>query len=165
MFEWAWRGVGLVMISSACSGASPEEDARAVQASGANSENALTPTLPSPPSSSMPQAAAFASFVDPVTGQALQDVRDADREIVRFELQSQSMIWAATGNPVGGWITNGNDLRWERSGGAFRVRFGSEAGERRAYFTEADRGTICNLSISAPEQLSISPTSETPPGS
>ena len=75
------------------------------------------------------------------------------------------MIWAATGNAVGGWITNGNDLRWQRSGGAFRVRFGSEAGERRAYFTEADRGTICNLSISAPEQLSISATSETPPGS
>jgi hypothetical protein len=43
------------------------------------------------------------------------------------------------------------------------VRFGSEAGEARAYFTEAGPGTICNLSIRGPDQLSISATSETPP--
>jgi hypothetical protein len=165
MFEWARRGVWLMMISSACSSADSGDDARAANASGAASESALAPALGSLPSGSAARDPAFASFVDPATGQALQDVRDADREIVRFGLESQSMIWAATGNPVGGWITNGNDLRWQRSGGAFRVRFGSEAGERRAYFTEADRGTICNLSISAPEQLSISATSETPPGS
>jgi hypothetical protein len=101
-------------------------------------------------------------FVDPETGVRLQDVRDADREIVHFDLQRQAMISAASGDAVSGWVTDGNDLRWNR-GGSFRVRFGSEAGEPRAYFTEAGPGTICNLSIRGPDQLSISATSETPP--
>jgi len=159
MIEWASRGVWLMLLA-ACSGASPEQDARA---SEETSQTALAPALESTPSNTQLDPA-FAIFVDPETGLALQDVRDADREIVRFDLDSQSMIWGANGTPVGGWSTSGNDLRWQR-GGTFRVRFGSEAGERRAYFTEADRGTICNLSISAPQQLSISSTSETPPGS
>ena len=156
MLEWASRGVWL-MILTACSSASSEDVARA--------DSAETATLGSTPSGSTPPERAFVTFVDPDSGQALQDVRDADREIVRFDSASQSMIWAANGDPVDGWITSGNDLRWQRSGGAFRVRFGSEDGERRAYFTEAAGGTICDLSIYAPGQLSISPTSETPPGS
>jgi hypothetical protein len=63
---------------------------------------------------------------------------------------------------VSGWTTSGNDLRWNLSGG-FRVRFGTEDGERRAYFTEAGPGTICNLDIRGPNQLSISPSGERPP--
>jgi hypothetical protein len=107
-------------------------------------------------------SSAFALFVDPDSGVRTADVRDVDRQIVHFDPQREAMVWAASGDPVGGWVADGNELRWAR-GGAFRVRFGTEAGERRAYFTEADRGTICDLEISAPEQLSLRPSSETPP--
>jgi hypothetical protein len=124
--------------------------------------------LPAAPQAQDPEAEpanpAWATFVDPENGLSTQDVRDADREIVHFDGQSQAMIWAASGDAVSGWVTEGNELRWDR-GGTFRVRFGSEAGEQRAYFTEAGPGTICNLSITAPERLSISPTDQTPPHS
>jgi hypothetical protein len=43
------------------------------------------------------------------------------------------------------------------------VRFGTEEGERRAYFTEAGPGTICNLRVAGPDVLFISASSETPP--
>jgi hypothetical protein len=163
MLDRVLRGVSLLVLA-ACSGASPEDDALPASTSEQGPETVIAPALGATPSGPAPLEPAFATFLDPETGLGLQDVRDADREIIRFDLENQAMIWAANGNPVGGWLTTGNELRWQRSGVAFRVRFGSEAGERRAYFTEADRGTICNLSISAPEQLSISPTSETPPG-
>lgn len=57
----------------------------------------------------------------------------------------------------------GAELDWARSGIPFRVRFGTEEGERRAYFTEAGPGTICNLTFLGPEQLSIFGTRELPP--
>ena len=69
----------------------------------------------------------------------------------------------ASGVKTSGWSVDGNDLRWSRSGVAFRVQFGTEAGERRAYFTEAGPGTICDLTLAGPDQLFISATSETPP--
>lgn len=124
-------------------------------------QTSANPLLPTASSAEDP---AFAVFVDPDTGVRLQDVYDADREIVHFDFQRQAMVSAASGDAVSGWVTDGNDLRWNR-GGSFRVRFGSEAGEARGYFTEAGPGTICNLSIRGPEQLSISATSETPPHS
>jgi hypothetical protein len=102
-------------------------------------------------------------FVDAETGLGTVDVHDVDRQVVRFDANSRSMLWAASGDAVGGWVTDGNALSWSR-GGAFRVRFGTEAGERRAYFTEAGPGTICNLEITGPDQLSIRASSETPPG-
>jgi hypothetical protein len=73
------------------------------------------------------------------------------------------MVSDASGDAVGGWSVTGNDLRWSRNGGAFRVRFGTEGGERRAYFTEAGPGTICNLTLVGPDMLFISGTRETPP--
>jgi hypothetical protein len=134
----------------------PNQTEMAAPSSGAPAPVALPPVAGNP---------AWVAFVDPDNGLSTQDVRDADREIVHFDLQSQAMIWAASGDAVAGWVTEGNDLHWERTGGSFRVRFGSEAGEHRAYFTEAGPGTICNLSITAPGQLSISATSQTPPRS
>lgn len=110
----------------------------------------------------LPSEGDFATFVDPDTGAPLQAVRDADREVVYFDISRRAMVSAATGDAVSGWVTDGNDLRWDR-GGAFQVRFGSESGEARAYFTEAGPGTICNLTIRGPDQLSISATNETPP--
>jgi hypothetical protein len=148
-----WLAAELLALA-ACSGSDPAPSPEPQQS------GALLPEAQPPEGAN----SAWATFVDPENGLSTQDVRDADREIVRFDVQSQAMVWAASGDAVSGWIVQGNDLRWAR-GGAFQVRFGSEAGEHRAYFTETGPGTICNLSISAPEQLSISPTNQTPPRS
>jgi hypothetical protein len=103
---------------------------------------------------------AIVVFVDEATGFTTTDVYDATREIVRFDAERQSMISAATGDSVSGWMTDGNALG---PVGSFRVRFGSEAGQRRAYFTETGNGTICDLVLSGPETLDIYATSERPP--
>jgi len=105
----------------------------------------------------------FVTFVDPSSGFETQRVRDADRDVVFFDQESQAMVWSPNDDEVSGWMTDGNELRWDRSSVAFRVRFGTEAGNRRAFFTETDAGTLCDLEIRAPEQLSISATSQTPP--
>jgi hypothetical protein len=100
------------------------------------------------------------AFRDPGSSFVTTDVYDATREIVRFDAERQAMVSAATGDSVSGWMTDGNDLG---PFGSFRVRFGTEGGERRAYFTETGNGTICNIVLSGPEMLSIFGTSERPP--
>ena len=82
--------------------------------------------------------------------------------VIRFDSNGSAMV-NASGTRVTGWTTQGNDLDWDRNGVDFRVLFGAEAGERRAYFTETGSGTICDLSIAGPDQLTISSTSEPPP--
>jgi hypothetical protein len=99
-------------------------------------------------------------FADPDTGFMTGDVYDATREIVRFDAEREAMVAVATGDSVSGWGTDGNDLG---PFGSFRVRFGSEGGQRRAYFTETGNGTICNLVLTGPEMLDIYATSEQPP--
>ena len=163
MSERNWCAAGLLagwIASLGCSG-SDADPAPTAEASGVST---LLPFAGTAGDSATPAVIdpAFATFVDPDTGILLQDVRDADRDVVHFHIEQHAMVSAASGDAVSGWVTDGNDLRWNR-GGSFRVRFGSEAGEARAYFTEAGPGTICNLSIKGPEQLSISATSETPP--
>ena len=103
----------------------------------------------------------FAVFQDEVSDFETAEVHDADREVVQFDVGTSSM--ATDGAAVGGWTTRGNDLSWERSGVAFRVRFGTEDGERRAYFTETGSGTICDLRFTPPDRLNIYATSEFPP--
>jgi hypothetical protein len=101
--------------------------------------------------------------VDCTTGFRTDQVFDADREVVHFDANLEAMVAAASGDSVSGWTVAGADLDWSRSGVSFRVRFGTEAGERRAYFTEAGPGTICNLNVAGPDLLYISATRETPP--
>jgi hypothetical protein len=108
-------------------------------------------------------SASYVTFVDCTTGFRTDEVRDADREIVHFDASLSALVSAASGDTVSGWNVDGAELDWSRSGVRFRVRFGSEAGERRAYFTEAGPGTICNLTVAGPDLLFISATSETPP--
>ena len=90
------------------------------------------------------------------------EVYESDREIVHFDSIALAMV-DLDGVGVAGWTTAGNELDWAQSTMAFRVLFGSEAGERRAYFTETRTGTICDLKVEGPNQLSIYPTSEPPP--
>ena len=107
-------------------------------------------------------SAAFVAFVDETTGFQTSDVHDATREVVRFDAALGAMV-ALDGSAVSGWTTEGNELSWALSGVAFRVRFGTEQGERRAFFTESGNGTICDLRLYGPEQLGISGTRELPP--
>lgn len=85
----------------------------------------------------------LAVFVDPETNFFTTDVRDVDDEIVRFDTSTNSIIWATDGTAYeeGQWDVNGVLL----AGGFFQVRFGTKDGERRAYFTEVDPPTICQI--------------------
>lgn len=107
--------------------------------------------------------AAFVPFADEATDFETLDVHDATRDVVRFDAALGAMVSADGSAVVPGWAVMGNELSWSRSGVAFRVRFGTELGERRAFFTEAAAGTICDLRLYGPDQLGISGTSELPP--
>lgn len=132
----------------------------APSASAAGSDTSETPSADDLSPEADP---ALVRFVDPTTGFETHEVYDANRDIVHFDAEQGAMVWAASGDPVSGWTISGADLSWDRSGVAFRVRFGTEDGERRAYFTETDAGTICDLDIRAEDALSIRATSQRPP--
>jgi hypothetical protein len=157
------------LVCSACSGSASEGEAGEASSSVGASDTAMcgttSETLPLTPAAvpTASEASPYVAFIDCTTGFRTDDVHDADREIVHFDAALQAMVSAASGDSVGGWTVAGADLDWSRSGVSFRVRFGTEAGERRAYFTEAGPGTICNLNVAGPDVLYISGTSETPP--
>lgn len=105
--------------------------------------------------------ARFARFTDPNDESfSTPDVRDVDDEIVRFDTEADSIVWAETGAAYqpGSWPVNGNFL----GSGGFQVRFGTVGGEKRAYFTETGPATICQIEP-AGNGLSISATSSTVP--
>jgi hypothetical protein len=137
-------------------------------AAGASTNDAMasaaSTSLPMDPASSVAASnTGFVTFSDPDSNFQTEDVRDADRQLMHFDAAGKALVWADNGDRVSGWVTQRNDLSWSGSGVQFRVRFGTEAGEPRAFFTETGSGTICNLEVSAPEQLSIFGTSELPP--
>ena len=83
------------------------------------------------------------TFVDPETGFETTEVHDVEREIVHFS-ESGRMVLPDVGLAFPGWPTSGNRLgRF----GDFQVRFGTEAGETRAFFTEAVPATICDIEL------------------
>jgi len=82
---------------------------------------------------------------------------------MHFDAAEQALVWVDTGARIMGWTSAANDLTWTGSSVAFRVRFGTESGETRAYFTETNGGTICNLEVNTNGELSIFGTSEPPP--
>lgn len=104
----------------------------------------------------------WVDFIDADTGFVTAEVYDANREVVRFDSNASAMVNEA-GTSVTGWTTQGNDLDWDRNSVAFRVLFGAEAGEPRAYFTETGSGSICDLNITGEDQLVIFSTDEPPP--
>lgn len=86
----------------------------------------------------------FAVFEDPQTGFKTSDLYDSDGEIVRFNLAGDTLIFAADGTEQTGWHVNG--LYLDRNS-AFLVRFGTEHGQPRAYFTETGPATICDIQV------------------
>jgi hypothetical protein len=168
------RGYSIAAASwlacSACSGSGSDAGAANASSNAGASDgatcNTTSETLPLTPGAAptVPaEASPYVTFIDCTTGFRTDEVHDADREIVHFDAALEAMVSAASGDSVSGWTVAGADLDWSRSGVSFRVRFGTEAGERRAYFTEAGPGTICNLNLAGPDVLYISGTSETPP--
>jgi hypothetical protein len=119
------------------------------------------PTMPSTPTSPPPATVQLAVFTDPASSFSTSEVRDVQEQIVRFDITSSSLIWAADGRSFSGYPVSGNFIRADRF---FQVRFGTKDGERRAYFTETVATTICDVEIVG-GQLVISPTNVTVPGS
>lgn len=97
----------------------------------------------------------LAVFTDPDTGFSTVDVRDIDEDIVQFDTEVGTLIWTATGVTFEGWQVDGNFLLTSNT--QFQVRFGTKDGERRAYFTEVDPPTVCDLLL-AQGELQILPT-------
>ena len=119
-----------------------------------------TSTAPSTSPTPQPEVR-LAIFSDPASNFSTSDVRDVEEQIVRFDTVSNSLIWAADGRSFPGFPVSDNFIRQDRH---FQVRFGSKDGERRAYFTETETGTICDINVVG-NQLVISPTTVRMPGS
>jgi hypothetical protein len=113
-----------------------------------------SPTSPTGPTLTL------ASFMDPRGGFSTNDVRDSEGEVVRFTVDG-SLVWPPTMATFGGFPVAGNLIGPTQG---FEVRFGTEGGQRRAYFTERGPGTICDIDL-INGMINISPTSQTVPNS
>jgi hypothetical protein len=124
--------------------------------------NSATPTpSPTPTPTPTPQPVQLAVFADPMSTFSTSDVRDVQDQIVRFDLTSGSLIWAADGRMFSAYpVTGSYFLGADR---AFQVRFGTVGTERRAYFTETGRATICDIGV-VNGVLQIAPTDVPVPG-
>ncbi len=82
-------------------------------------------------------------FQDPDSDFSTTDVMDIDGEIVRLDSANGELIWVADGTTASGWDIDGNLL----GNGFFTVAFGTENGQRGAYFTETAAATICDIRV------------------
>jgi hypothetical protein len=127
----------------------------AVACGGSSSSPTQTPT-PTPT-----QEVVAATFSDPASSFSTADVRDVQDQIMRFDTASSSLVWMTTGQRFAGYpVIDGLFIRADKF---FRVRFGTKNGERRAYFTEAVRGTLCDVEVSN-GVVNITPTDVLVPG-
>ncbi len=101
----------------------------------------------------------LAVFQDPDSEFSTTDVRDIDEEIFQFNTDDMTMILEVDGSTDTGWPVNDNLLG---AAGSFQVRFGTVAGERRAYFTETGPATICDIVVTD-GNFTIFPTTTTVP--
>lgn len=115
-----------------------------------------TPAQPTPP----PAPVQPAVFTDSVCGFSTSDVYDAHDHVVRFDVNSSSLIWTIDGQGFPGFPISGNFVG---AFNKFQILFGIEDSQRRAFFTETASGTICDIEVFG-GQLVISPTTKTVPG-
>ena len=102
----------------------------------------------------------IAQFTEPDSTFMTSDIRDVDGQIVQFDTANNELIWKADGRSFAGYPVSGLFIGADR---AFQVRFGTDQGERRAYFTESARPFICNIQV-VNGQLSITATDVPVPG-
>ena len=103
------------------------------------------PTASQPPSTtttSLSLPVQLAVFSDPASTLMTSDVHDVDEQTVQFNTNNHSLIWVADGRSFPGYTVNGYFINAD-----FQVRFGAKDGQRRAYFTETVKGTVCNIEI------------------
>lgn len=120
-------------------------------------DTGITDATPPPPPPEPGET--FAVFADPDSDFQTIDVRDSENDIVRFDTSNDTLVWVADNLAFDGWVVNGRFLDPARS---FIVRFGTVGDERRAYFTETGRGTICEISVVGGELL-VNQTDLLPP--
>lgn len=120
---------------------------------GACSDGDDSPTSPPTPTPTL----TLASFADPQGG-STTDVRDSEGDIVRFTVDG-FLVWPPTMGTFGGFPVAGNLIGPTQG---FEIRFGTEGGQRRAYFTERGPATICDIDL-VNGMISVSPTSQTVP--
>jgi hypothetical protein len=113
-----------------------------------------SPTSPPMPTPTL----TLASFTDPMGGFSTHDVRDSEGDIVRFTVDG-SLVWPPTMATFSGFPVTGNLIGPTQG---FEVRFGTENGQRRAYFTERGPGTLCDIDL-INGTINVSPTSKTVP--
>lgn len=122
---------------------------------GACSDDDESPTSPPPP-----QQLTLATFTDPMGGFSTTDVRDSEGDIVRFTTNGL-LVWPPTMGTFTGYPVSGNLIGPTQG---FEIRFGTQNGQRRAYFTERGPGTICDIDL-INGMINVSPTSQTVPNS
>ena len=135
--------------------------ALALTGCGGSSSTPTTPSSAAPATVPTPGPVQLAMFRDPSSEFSTSDVRDVQGEIVRFDVTGNTLIWAADGRSFAGYPVSDNFLGAAKN---FQVRFGTEAGERRAYFTETVATTLCDVEVVG-GQLRVTPSSVTVPGS
>lgn len=86
-----------------------------------------------------------AKFQDPDSDFETTEVRDVDGEIMQFDTATNELVWQADGTRIASWTVDGTSLLFGNL--EFRARFGTEDGERRAFFTEVNPPTICDLVV------------------
>jgi len=123
-------------------------------ACGSSSPSSTVAPTPTPTPAPTPTAVP-AMFADPSSSFSTADVLDAQEQILQFDTASNSLIWKATGQSFAGFPVL--DSVFIRGDKFFQVRFGTKNGTSHAYFTEAVRGTICDVEVSGGTVL-INPT-------
>lgn len=95
-------------------------------------------------------------FDDPASDFTTMDVYDVDGDIVHFDRAADTMIVTTQGDAVfAGYPVEGLAIGPTEF---FQVRFGSEAGTPRAYITETEAATICDITVTNSGRLRIYPT-------
>jgi carboxypeptidase family protein len=148
--------LGILMAAGAC----------------AQSGSSTAPSSPLPPPPSSPPAVTIVVFTEPGSGFSTSDLRDAQDQIIRFNTAGE-LIWTADGTRLPGYRIS-NHLEYVVEGKicpvecSFVVRFGTTAGERRAYLTvdygHENPGTVVDVEVTA-GILVVTQTDLFPPGS
>ena len=97
-------------------------------------------------------------FTDPKTGFITTDIYDVNGDIVRIDTRNQSMVWGNNGRSYFEGRYSVSDDVFLRTDRFFQVRFGTENGRRKAFFTETATETICDIRLNG-GNLAIFPTS------
>jgi hypothetical protein len=128
------------------------------------------PSAPTSQPVSQPAAIQLVVFSDRASTFATSDVRDVQEQIVSFNTADE-LIWTADGTHFPEYLVDGSLIAYHhKADNLFQVRFGTKAGERRAYLTWTDdrlRGapaTILDLSVDGRGNLIIAETSVPVPG-